>query len=576
MFPLRSRFIILTAAAAVLAAAALGVTALILSRRQLDLRLAETRRNLQLSAADTAARIGEFLPFRLEAAGRDSSDPLVNQIFCADAEGHLLFPERSGEWAKHFRMIFLDPAPPADDPGYTLLPAPGAAGGSAAAKTAPPPGRDESLFAFNQMYSDSLPGDHAAARRTAGVFKSASETGEGTALSPPGRAGADSGSMPTRFQLAAAGRTEGKLPAVVGGQLTVFLWRRGSDGIIRGVELAGDRLLTEASSLLPALMPGERMTLCDAVGKVFSSSGEAISDPTQAASVALSPELLPGMRLEAEFDAARIGRSAAPPWEFMAAALLGAVLISGGTLLLLIRRELREVRLRNGFVSQVSHELKTPLTAIRMYVEMLVDHPELPAPRRQRYLETVGEECVRLNRMVENILDFNRLSEGRRHFSLRRLDPAAILREAEPHFSAIVARAGMKLTMEVPPESFELRFDRDALIGITANLLDNAAKYASSGGRVIVKLDPDRRELHCRDFGPGVPEGAREKIFERFFRADDALTAAAGFGLGLAIARETARGLGGELTCRGADPGADFVLKFPEEEHHEQNSDRRG
>ncbi len=565
MFPLRSRFIILTAAAAVLAAAALGVTALILSRRQLDLRLAETRRNLQLSAADTAARIGEFLPFRLEAAGRDSSDPLVNQIFCADAEGHLLFPERSGEWAKHFRMIFLDPAPPADDPGYTLLPAPGAAGGSAAAKTAPPPGRDESLFAFNQMYSDSLPGDHAAARRTAGVFKSASETGEGTALSPPGRAGADSGSMPTRFQLAAAGRTEGKLPAVVGGQLTVFLWRRGSDGIIRGVELAGDRLLTEASSLLPALMPGERMTLCDAVGKVFSSSGEAISDPTQAASVALSPELLPGMRLEAEFDAARIGRSAAPPWEFMAAALLGAVLISGGTLLLLIRRELREVRLRNGFVSQVSHELKTPLTAIRMYLEMLRDHPELPPEKQRRYLATAEEECLRLNRMVENVLDFNRLSERRKHFRLENFDLAGCLRGTEPRFAALLGRAGMSLSLELPEGPFPVRFDRDALIAILENLLDNAVKYAASGGRVIVSLDPGSREVRCRDFGPGVPDGLREKIFERFFRADDALTAAAGFGLGLAIARSTARALGGELVCHAAHPGADFILRLPEE-----------
>ena len=132
----------------------------------------------------------------------------------------------------------------------------------------------------------------------------------------------------------------------------------------------------------------------------------------------------------------------------------------------------------------------------------------------------------------------------------------------------------MTLEAEIPEGPLDIRYDRDALTAILENLIGNAVKYAAAGGKVVLSLDAKARELHCRDLGPGVPEALREKIFDRFFRADDALTAAAGFGLGLAIARDAARALGGDLVCRPADPGADFVLLLPKEEPNEPHPDR--
>jgi signal transduction histidine kinase len=131
-----------------------------------------------------------------------------------------------------------------------------------------------------------------------------------------------------------------------------------------------------------------------------------------------------------------------------------------------------------------------------------------------------------------------------------------------------VAECGLALKQELPDQSIPVVSDRDALEQIVLNLVDNACKYAAEGGEVLISVmakGAGGAELHVADRGPGVPADQHERIFEKFHRVNDALTAEkTGAGLGLSIARQLARGLGGDLRCVSrVGGGAEFILVLP-------------
>jgi signal transduction histidine kinase len=215
----------------------------------------------------------------------------------------------------------------------------------------------------------------------------------------------------------------------------------------------------------------------------------------------------------------------------------------------------------------VSHEFKTPLTTIRLYSELLEQGRVPDAERRGEYLRTIGRETQRLARLVNNALDFSRLEQGRKKFQLEPLDLRAetdrLLDTQLPRFG----EAGLALHRVLHSAPLPATTDRDAFEQIVLNLLDNACKYAGAGGEVTVRLAPrtgGSAELRVLDRGPGVPVEHRERIFEKFHRVDDTLTAEKhGAGLGLSIARQLARGLGGELRYEPRpDGGASFILEL--------------
>jgi signal transduction histidine kinase len=184
------------------------------------------------------------------------------------------------------------------------------------------------------------------------------------------------------------------------------------------------------------------------------------------------------------------------------------------------------------------------------------------------YLRTIGRETERLARMVNNALDFSRLEQGRTKYASESIYLAVELaRELDTH-APRVAEAGLVLQRELPPEPVVITSDRDAIGQIVLNLIDNACKYAAGGGEVSVAVAArpgGGAEVRVSDRGPGVAPDHRERIFEKFHRVDDALTAEkTGAGLGLSIARQLARGLGGELRCVSrSGAGAEFVLELP-------------
>ncbi len=229
-----------------------------------------------------------------------------------------------------------------------------------------------------------------------------------------------------------------------------------------------------------------------------------------------------------------------------------------------LNQALREAAQRVNFVNQVSHELKTPLTNIRLYAELLQGDLE-EEPEAARKAGIIVAESQRLSRLIGNVLSFARGQRGTLRLNWRAVVPDECLREVLEQFAPGFEQAGIAIQAELAaPQPQPL--DPDALAQIAANLLGNVEKYAAAGGRVVVTSSQAGAglSLTVRDFGPGIPKGQRERIFRPFHRIRSDLTeGVSGTGLGLTIARDLARLHGGDLTLTAAAPGAQFTLTIP-------------
>ena len=344
-----------------------------------------------------------------------------------------------------------------------------------------------------------------------------------------------------------------------GDRLSFIGWMRQGDGEVRGVELETVKVLSEFLSVIKRNLPnGLAVELRDGFGKCVvrtrAHRPEEMS-PELALDIGLPGYTLAVWRVVPRSHALRYLTTLLPP--FLA-------LVLGGVLLVLeITRERRESMLKTGFVSNVSHELKTPLTAVRLSAEMLREG-RVKEEAQARYLEVIVRESERLTRLVDNVLDFGRLERGRRKFNLEARDVNELLSVAEAQRPRVEA-AGLTLMVRSAPMPVMRTFDLDAVGQVLVNLIDNAVKYAASGKTVEVSVS-ERGEITVADRGPGIAAKHRSRIFERFYRCDDSITAkSSGSGLGLSIASRLMAGMGGELVfAPRAGGGAVFTIKFGE------------
>ncbi len=222
---------------------------------------------------------------------------------------------------------------------------------------------------------------------------------------------------------------------------------------------------------------------------------------------------------------------------------------------------------RSRFASAVTHELRTPLTTFRMYSEMLAEGMVTDAARRQEYLDTLRDESDRLARLVENVLSYAQLEDGRSRTKVERCTVDELLDGVRPTLERRAADAGMELAVDVDGAAGRsLETDRTAVGQVLFNLVDNAAKYAAGADdrriEVGAAVRADELVLSVRDHGPGVDPRARRTIFDAFERR--APEVAPGVGLGLALSRALARELGGELSLDGScADGGRFELRLP-------------
>jgi PAS domain S-box-containing protein len=226
-------------------------------------------------------------------------------------------------------------------------------------------------------------------------------------------------------------------------------------------------------------------------------------------------------------------------------------------------------RMKSEFVSMVSHELRTPLTAIQGFSETILDFwDELKPEQRRHYLTIILNESERLGRLVTNFLDISRLEAGGVRLRPTLADLPGLARRAAALFKEHPCKA--EFAVEFAPGSEKAWADPDQLYRVFVNLLGNAVKYSPEGGRVTVRgsgAGPEV-EVSVEDQGPGIPPEAREKLFQKFFRAGDPVSRKTpGTGLGLAICKNIVEAHGGRIWAE-SEPGRGAALKFafPREE----------
>lgn len=276
---------------------------------------------------------------------------------------------------------------------------------------------------------------------------------------------------------------------------------------------------------------------------------------------------------EAAIYAARPDRIASAAvwvsWTVALSVLTCLVVILIG-LLLVWREAARERRLaqqKADFVTNVTHELQTPLANIRLFSEML-GSGGAPPEKQNQYANVLVAESERLSRLINNVLDFAKSGEQRRRsYQMRLTDAGAFVGEIVEMQRPRLENSGFTVTTELPDASLTINADREALTLALLNLISNAEKYGGDRREITVRArrSGNQIEIAVLDRGIGVPASEREKIFEPFYRAHDQLNSGtSGTGLGLTLARRIARDHGGELRhVPRDDGGSEFVMTLP-------------
>ncbi len=251
-----------------------------------------------------------------------------------------------------------------------------------------------------------------------------------------------------------------------------------------------------------------------------------------------------------------------------------AVLLGVG-MLAMIRGAARArelAQLKSDFVSTVSHELKTPLTSIRMFAEMLEQGVAKGDPAKMaRYHGVIVQESQRLGLLIANLLDYAQIERGTRRYTPSRQDIAGLARQAVTTFETLrdPERSRNSIRVEVSPEAVqaEVDTDRDVVVQAVLNLINNAAKYGGADKEIIVLVGADatHTSIAVRDHGPGIPAAEQPRIFREFYRSPEAYRSGVeGTGLGLALVKQHIEALGGDVTVESTvGEGSTFTIRLP-------------
>jgi signal transduction histidine kinase len=237
---------------------------------------------------------------------------------------------------------------------------------------------------------------------------------------------------------------------------------------------------------------------------------------------------------------------------------------TGITLMLHDATQLRQQdELKRGLVSTVSHQLKTPLTSIRMALYLLLDDKIGPlTPKQEELLVAAREDCDRLNTIVEDLLDIARIQSGRIQMDLHNVGAVMLAQDSIEPFKAQAQDRGVSLNISIPAGLPEVQADPTRVPHVFANLLSNAIKYTSPGGRVTVSAhaENDLVWYSVSDTGSGIASEYLQHVFEQFFRVPEQ-GGGTGAGLGLAIAKEIVTAHGGEIRVESL-PGKGSTFSF--------------
>jgi signal transduction histidine kinase len=374
---------------------------------------------------------------------------------------------------------------------------------------------------------------------------------------------------------------EGLLARFVDNKLNLLLWRRPEESprLVFGAQLSVPKLV----NLLQPLVASDEGPLGKEICLAFLDDNArpvALSRPGFQASwkrpfvASEIGEALPHWEVAAYLvNPARLAQSALTlKWTLglLIAVLILAIGVGSWLIIADLNRHLRLARQKTDFVSNVSHELKTPLTSIRMFSELLADRRVQDPAKQVAYLGIIHSEAARLTRLINNVLDFARLERGEKKYHFQECDLAALVRETAEAYRPHLEANGFDFELDLPAVPMPAEGDRDALAQVLVNLLSNAEKYSGAKKKIRVELRSHEQpvpyaEVAVLDRGLGVPAGSEKKIFEQFYRAHDSLSSGIqGSGLGLTLARQIARAHGGDVVHAPRQGGGSvFSIRLP-------------
>ena len=226
-----------------------------------------------------------------------------------------------------------------------------------------------------------------------------------------------------------------------------------------------------------------------------------------------------------------------------------------------VQRQLEVAKLKSDFVSTVSHELKTPLTSIRLLAERLLKLPPEEGAKRKEYHKLIFSQSYHLSHLIGNILDFSKLEEeGKEKYKFEQQDLSQLIKQAIADYPAQLTRPDCKLEIDIAADLPLIYADKEAVARAFVNLLDNALKFSPPDGTVRVTAGRINQAvfIEVQDQGPGIGEEEKEKIFERFYHKGK------GTGLGLTLVRHIAEGHQGKIELKSqAGKGSKFRIVLP-------------
>jgi len=320
---------------------------------------------------------------------------------------------------------------------------------------------------------------------------------------------------------------------------------------------------------------------------VSNASGDIVY-ANEAASVAFGT-VAPGMPLQLKFRApemhdfiARVMEGGAGPFgidyaervPLERAYRVSATRIGDGSgLFVLLFRDQSEARridrMRADFIANASHELRTPLASIAGFIETLRGPARDDPKAREAFLQIMQDQTSRMARLIDDLLSLSRLEVKPYGKPSERVDLRMVVGGVRDALAALAKDSGVEIELDMPPEPLEVLGHRDELFQVFENLLENACKYGSSGGRVVASArkaaDGSERIVTIRDFGPGIPEEHIPRLTERFYRVEiGAGRPQKGTGLGLAIVKHILTRHDARLSIRSKmGEGSSFTVHFP-------------
>jgi len=255
--------------------------------------------------------------------------------------------------------------------------------------------------------------------------------------------------------------------------------------------------------------------------------------------------------------------------------IIGAIAFGGFMRIRTIEKEMEIARLKSEFVATVSHELRTPLTSIR-YMLGLLNRDRVPDDKtKKEFYKTLAYESEGLSELIENILDFSKIEAGMKEYNLKDTDPKSFTLELAQRVSERLEPKGFTLETEIEKDLQSVNMDSESITRALLNLIDNAVKYSGENRTICLRAKMDQQHIkwEVQDYGIGIAEEDREKIFEKFYRSKHILESPTkGSGIGLTLVKFIAEAHGGFVDFISTpNVGTTFFLKIPRKNNENQS-----